>query len=367
MILIREGDRWAPAALTSYSAEEELQSLLASDPSLISGCAGAVAVRELAVPGVGKVDIVGIDAEGTITLVECKLHTNSQIRREIVGQIIAYASGLAGVSYRQFAGAFEARAKQSLVEAVSAAAGHDVDSVEFEEAVNDKLNRGHFRLVVAVDVIRDELRASVEYLNVHLQDTVSFMALELGYLKQDGVEILVPRTFGAELAATRKDPDGKSKARWTLEQVDSAVKQVQDRAQREVAERLLEHAKRNNAMVIGGTGAAPSAGFYYAVGEKRPSLWSLYVRQPGPVIALNLGSIANVDETLAERALERLRACDVLAARLQGESSTLIRKYPEFPVSELATSACAADAITAAFDDIVRNRREENRAASLGQ
>jgi hypothetical protein len=71
------------------------------------------------VPDVGTVDLVLVDGDGVITLVECKPRANPQIRREVVCQILAYASGLQGLSYDEFDDAFSARVGRRLVVAVS--------------------------------------------------------------------------------------------------------------------------------------------------------------------------------------------------------------------------------------------------------
>ena len=84
------GELWSSPAVTSYSTESHLQEVLAGQPGLLPGVSSSpVAVRELQT-GAGPLDVVVIDAEGQLTLVECKLASNAQIRREIVGQVLDY-------------------------------------------------------------------------------------------------------------------------------------------------------------------------------------------------------------------------------------------------------------------------------------
>jgi hypothetical protein len=322
MVLIRSEGVWVPASLTSFDSESTLQELLRSDPSLIPGRAGAAAARELWIPGVGAVDLICVDGEGTITVVECKLKANPQIRREIVGQIIAYASGLQGSSYEDFDVAFTARAGTSLLDAVSAAAGSGVDAGVLRAAVEDRLAKGAFRLVVAVDQITPELRRSVEYLNEHLSDLVLFMALELGYLKSDGVEILIPQTYGAELESVKRHRAASPAHRWTADDVVAAVAAIPDEAERSFVEGLLRHADGRQAVVKGGVGASPSAGYYYLVAGKRRSVWSLYVKPEGPVIALNPGSVQNAAPHLAEAMAGELAQAKLFAERLGQKEET---------------------------------------------
>ncbi len=49
---------------------------------------------ELGIPDTGSVDIALVEPAGLITLVECKLRANPEIRRAVLGQIMAYAANL---------------------------------------------------------------------------------------------------------------------------------------------------------------------------------------------------------------------------------------------------------------------------------
>jgi hypothetical protein len=281
MVLVRRGGAWAPADLRMHSDEDELQSLLERDPRLIPGCAGAAVVREMTVPGVGAVDLVAVDGSGDVTLVECKLAKNAEIRRAVVGQILAYASGLAGLQFAEFDGLFRARGTLGVLDAVEAEAGPDIDRDKLRVAISDAIGGGRFRLVVAVDAITDELRAIVEYLNEHLSSSVSICALELGYFKEGAVELLVPATYGAELAAA-KEPPSRSKRRWDTTSVMEASDHILDASERAFVHGMMRHASEHGGQLRGGSGDAPSAGYYYQVADDRRSVWSLWLRDTAP-------------------------------------------------------------------------------------
>jgi hypothetical protein len=102
-ILIRSGDgNWSEPSLTGYENEASLQQLIDEHPSLIPGVSErAVACREFS-SGVGPADVVILDESGDVTLIECKLTTNPQVRREIVGQVLDYASRLWGMRVEEF-------------------------------------------------------------------------------------------------------------------------------------------------------------------------------------------------------------------------------------------------------------------------
>ena len=93
-LLIRSsGDSsWREPAGRGYDNEVALQTILVEHPDLVPGVDGsAIACREFS-SGVGPADVVVLDAEGSITVVECKLSANAEVRRTVVGQVLDYAS-----------------------------------------------------------------------------------------------------------------------------------------------------------------------------------------------------------------------------------------------------------------------------------
>jgi hypothetical protein len=95
--LIRHsGGGWRAPSVTSYSDEQALELLLEQTPDLLPGQDAALVtvVRQLYVPLTGPVDLFAVSVDGDLTVVECKLKANSEIRRWVVGQVLAYAAGL---------------------------------------------------------------------------------------------------------------------------------------------------------------------------------------------------------------------------------------------------------------------------------
>ena len=113
MLLVRkQGESgWHSPKVTAYSDEQSLQTLIQHSPDLLNGADGTpmAMASEVSVSGIGSADLVGVDSTGGITIVECKLKANPEIRRQVVGQIFAYASGLSGLTYEQFDALFAAK------------------------------------------------------------------------------------------------------------------------------------------------------------------------------------------------------------------------------------------------------------------
>jgi len=353
MVLLRKiGSGWSSPSLTNYGSEEDLQRLLADSPDLIPGAAATATAREFQVPGVGGIDILCVGAEGGITLVECKLATNADIRRTVIGQIFAYASGLRGMSFDAFSARFAARVGKPLLAGVEAAAGREVDPDEFRSAIERRLEDGSFRLVVAVDSITNELRGIVEYLHKHLSSDVPIVALELGYLRvQADDELLVPRTYGAELAEEKSTQGGAApRRRWAVEELREASGSIGNPGARMFVDRLWSHAQAHGAVFIGGTGAVPSGGFYYPINGKRPSLWSIWVNDGVAAVALNIGSITNAFPKLAGSVLTNVRTSAALNAPLPNDDVQALSKYPKYDANTLAEASDAADVFVRTLD-----------------
>jgi hypothetical protein len=300
VLLQKKGSSWDPVPLTSWADEAHLQQVLAASPELVPGCAGNAGARELSITGTGSLDLLLVDEVGTLTLVECKLRKNPQIRREVIGQILAYASGLQRMSYAQLGAAFSKAAKVPLIDAVQEAGGGDLDVVQFEERVTDALAEGRFRLVVAVDEITEELKGIVEFLNTHSDDRVAVLALELGLFKQGDIELLVPSHYGAESPKPSADPAKGSTKRWDLDLLRERVDSLPT-TERTFVSSLLDHATKHAAVFKAAWEQhlleASTTGSETRLGPCGP----LYMRDTGPVIALNFGSIARRLRSLLRR------------------------------------------------------------------
>ncbi|MDQ0635061.1 hypothetical protein QFZ40_002970 [Arthrobacter pascens] len=197
-ILIRQTDgTWREAAYAGYALESDLQAILAAHPDLIPGVGkGARTCREFQ-SEVGPADVVVVGADGDVTLVECKLAANPQVRREIVGQMFDYASRLWKMDVDDFAARWQSRTHESLF-------GEDSeDGFPLREALARNLAEGRFRIVLAVDAINTALKRMVEYLNFMSGPNTSVVAVEYSRLTQGSIEILAPRIYGQELAEVR--------------------------------------------------------------------------------------------------------------------------------------------------------------------
>ena len=214
---------WEIAFGKGYRDEAQLQSFLAEYPAMIPFedisdqiLQPKVMLREVGLPGSGSTDIVGVDEEGGITILECKLAANPEVKRKVMGQVLEYAAFLWKKPYGFLDEVSVRRFGKPMVEAMHDALDeetrHDWGGASFVQSVTDRLLSGDFRMVIAVDSINDELRQTIEYLTEG-PSRLQVYALELTYFEGGDQEILVPHLHGA-LGASRSSRPSAPSSTW---------------------------------------------------------------------------------------------------------------------------------------------------------
>jgi hypothetical protein len=204
-ILIRgqKDKEWHLVESAAYSREAELQRLLAESPGLISIDdvrlnAGplVLAVREFGLP-IGAIDLLAFSAGGDIAVVECKLASNPEVKRKVIGQVLEYGANLWELSYEELDEGVRLRRGESLAELMEdAVQSPEWDEESFRSNVEASLANGNFILMIVVDEINDELARIVRFVNVCGSPSFEFAALEMRRFQAENAEMLVPRVIG---------------------------------------------------------------------------------------------------------------------------------------------------------------------------
>lgn len=204
-ILIRneQNEKWAVVQSAPYKAETELQHILVEEPSLISieevrESSGVLitAVQEFPLD-TGFIDILGFTANGDIAIIECKLATNLEIKRQVIGQVLDYAAQLWGLDYETLDEKVLLRKSKNLVELVrESVQDPSWDEEEFRSNVQTALETGNFILIIVVDEIKDELSRIIRFVNNAGNLSFSFAALEMQRYSHKQAEMLIPHVFG---------------------------------------------------------------------------------------------------------------------------------------------------------------------------
>jgi hypothetical protein len=284
----RVGGTWSSPSRRGFALEQELERLIQDYPEVLPGVsAAALAVDQFSVPSGGSVDLVVLEPDASITVVECKLAKNAEVRRAVVGQILSYAASLTQLDVDEFLKRFGARLGRDAVVALAPEAGagesEDWDADRFRADLARTLADGAFRLVIAVDRITDELRGIVEYLNSRTDDSVEVLALEVDLIAHDGVEVLVPRVHGLESARLKAQRSaGARRASRDVEPVLSAFDDAFPPDVRARIQDFLDDLRTAGGYLQRGTGANPSLSGVLRTPNGVRSLWSLTLDE-GPL------------------------------------------------------------------------------------
>lgn len=242
--------KWKLVETAAYTKENELQNLLAESPGLISisdvreGAGSLVAaVREFPLP-IGYIDLLAFSAEGDIAVIECKLASNAEAKRKVIGQVLEYGANLWQMSYEELDQGIRTRSGASLVELMENAAPENWDEESFRSNVETALADGNFILVIVVDEINDELARIVRYMNATGNQGFEFAALEMRRFQHESAEMLIPRFYGPAQAVKSKSGN-KQTRQWDEA---SYFPELRDRHGDEaviVARRLLQWSQDN--------------------------------------------------------------------------------------------------------------------------
>ncbi|MBE0410925.1 MAG: hypothetical protein IBX69_14490 [Anaerolineales bacterium] len=251
-VLIRgqSEQQWKLIDLAAFNQEIELQNLLAESPSLISldeVRAGTspllIAVREITLP-VGSVDLLGFTAEGDIALIECKLSSNPEIKRKVIGQIMEYAAYLWEMSYQELDEIVLQRSDENLAELVRKAVhSTDWDEEEFRNNVEESLASGNFLLIIVVDEINEDLARVARFINICGSPNFAFAALEMRRFKTEKIEMLLPRVLGP-LRMSKRTPVAPPARQWDQSSYFRELERVHGEDAARVARRILEWAQQ---------------------------------------------------------------------------------------------------------------------------
>jgi hypothetical protein len=216
-----EGSGWELAAPTGFPDERTLHKLVGAQPGILplAGAPRLVIVGSEVALGSGFADLVGVEADGRPVVIEVKLRRNSEARRAVVAQALAYAAYLQGVSYGDLeeivlARHLRALGRRSLADAVveEDQAG-EFDAATFREEMEANLAAGRVRLVFVLDEAPPELIRLVGYLE-SIAEGLTIDLVTVALYRAGGAEVLVPQRVEPE--RLRVEPPPPPPAKGTL-------------------------------------------------------------------------------------------------------------------------------------------------------
>lgn len=347
---------WHEPEISAYENESRLQELIAKSPTLlpVDFQEPVVASTEVQIPDTGPVDVLAVDAAGSITLVECKLQANPEIRRHVVGQLFAYAAGLWKLPYDQLDNAFSAGAGVGLAPLMASsatAASIEWAEEEFRRRVEQNLQAGHFRLVFAVDEITNELKRIVEFLNEHSSPETQILALELGFVADEGVEILVPNVYGEE-AARKKARPGRA---WDESSFFEALATRSSPEGVRAVRRFYDLAASRGRSFAWGSGPNPSVTGWFVVDGEPVPIWTAvaWTDRPAAVDLLFNHMKDKVAQTKLAKFADSLRQEPSLRAPLAGLEEADYMRKPALTIDGVLTEPGVTEVVESAVLELI--------------
>ena len=166
--------------------ESWLQKLIHDRPEILPinqiepGFGSPISIAREVRCGHGNVDNLYLTPTGEIILVEAKLWSNPQARREVVAQALDYVAALMSLTYEEFETAVinagcSAKSLYACIEDQSDA----LSESEFIDAVSNNLARGRILVLIVGDGIRREAEALGALLQSHAGAHFTFALVEL--------------------------------------------------------------------------------------------------------------------------------------------------------------------------------------------
>lgn len=243
-----------------FDKEVDLQKLLAEHPELLEGTQiqpdnprrWILITREQGIAFTDdaaarwSLDVLVIDQDATPTLVEVKRGDNSQLRREVVGQMLDYAAHAHLVSVGKMSETFmkQPNAYERLCNLLD---DPEPDVEKFWEDVAENLKDKTLRLLFVADAIPDELAHIVEFLNEKMPD-IQVLAVEIKQFPGETTQTLVPRVIGRLAKPERSASGGGPRPELTR---DLLLNALPSEVARGAATRLFEVADECGARVEG--------------------------------------------------------------------------------------------------------------------
>jgi len=204
-----------------------------------------------------SVDHLFLDQDAIPTLIEVKRSSDTRIRREVIGQLLEYASNATSYwSIEKIRATFEAsceNAQQEPKEKLSSLLEIQDDYDDFWAKVEANLDRGKIRMVFVADEIPIELQSVVEFLNEQM-NPAEVLAIEIKQYIGQKQKTLVPRVIGQTSKVLLKKSASKEKREWNER---SFLKELENRngaEEAKVATQIMNWCKSNNLRLEYGSG-----------------------------------------------------------------------------------------------------------------
>ena len=210
IFLIKEGNELIEMEEETYVSEDVLQDIIAKYPNLLAGDQideneprkWVLVQREQVLPyadgsKVFYLDHLFLDQDGIPTIVETKRSSDIRLRREVVAQMLDYASNaLVYLPVEKIRNSLETNYPNTDQGALlKEKLDLNISVEEFWEKVKINYQAGKIRLIFVADFIPTELATIVEFLNKQM-DPAEVFAIEVKQYTRGNLKTLLPTLVG---------------------------------------------------------------------------------------------------------------------------------------------------------------------------
>lgn len=256
---------------TRYDSEDLLQKLLADYPKLLAGNQitpdnprrWLLIGREIGVPDAvngnnrWSLDHLFIDQDGVPTLVEVKRSSNTEIRRQVVAQLLEYAAN--SVLYWEIddiIGVFKATCQTRGTDPETVLQHHigcEGDASEFWERVQSNMMQGNIRLLIVADEIPRELQRIIEYLNEQM-NSAEVLGVEIKQYLGKNRKTMVSRVVGQTMRAVSAKTQARKTKQWNRELFIEELVTNNKKIEADVLSSIITWAEDRELRIIYGQG-----------------------------------------------------------------------------------------------------------------
>lgn len=346
---------WTLGAPRSFPDEQTLHELIAENPQLLplAGSPQLTVLGSEVQLGAGYADILAIEPSGRPAIIEVKLAKNSEARRAIVSQVLAYAAFLQGLTVENLEQVnlqthLSKAGYGSILEAVQANdQDGEVDADSFSARLQEFLDHGNFRLVLVLDDTSDELERILAYLDAMTIQALTVDLITMRVYEVNGAQIALPQPVVLDLNATRAQIESRgSRPTGPRPTTQKLVRSEGSEAFRDsIADASGETRAEYDKLIAWAEEIAklPDVRLVSTLG-KRPSLKPVVPSGKGGIVNISCGSLDSPPQFRVERTVFEGHAPKSLA--------DIERKFPSVEIiggGVVPTSDDFLDALTAAY------------------
>ena len=206
-IWVNKGEGWDIGAPQKFPDEATLHGIIEKNPQLLplAGSPRLAVLGSEVTLGNGYADIFAIEPTGRPVIIEVKLARNAEAKRNIVSQILAYAAFLHETDVETLEqGTLHRHLEKAGHESILAAVKdedqqQEVDEDSFNDALQEYLDTGNFRLVLVLDEVSDELVRIVGYLDAITVQGLTIDLITVSIYEVNGAKIALPQRVTSEV------------------------------------------------------------------------------------------------------------------------------------------------------------------------